>query len=131
MLLQNIGAYGALNSGVQRVHDLQGEGSGAGIGVGLAGHVLHALVKARVAERDRGIAVVEELVDGLTFFESCARAVLPENGRRVGERALQAVVTAAQRAVAELKTLFKIVQNFSMLPPEESATSGRLIVTTP
>ena len=43
-----------LTGGVQRVHDLQGEGSGAGIGVGLAGHVLHALVKAGVAQRDGG-----------------------------------------------------------------------------
>ena len=73
----------------------------------LAGHVLDALVKTRVAKGNGGIAVVEELVDRLALFEPCARAVLPEDGSRVGERALQAVVAAAQRAVAELKALFK------------------------
>ena len=41
------------------------------------------------------------------FLSLAQRAVLPQNGRRVGERALQALVTAAQRAVAELQTLFK------------------------
>ena len=99
------GGFPLLALVVHLLHDGEGERRGTGVGVALAGHVLHALVKSRVAERDRGIAVVEELVDGLTLFESCARAVLPENGRRVGERALQTVVAAAQGAVAELKTL--------------------------
>ena len=92
---------------VHLLHDGEGERRGAGVGVALAGHVLYAFVKACVAKGNGGVTVVEKPVDGLALFESCARAVLPENGRRVGERALQAVVTAAQRAVAELKTLFK------------------------
>ena len=35
---------------VHLLHDGEGEGRCAGVGVALAGHVLHALVKARVAE---------------------------------------------------------------------------------
>ena len=65
----------------------------------------HALPEAGVAERDRGVAVEEEVVDLLALLETRERAVLPENRRRVGERAHQTVVAAVERAVAELHAL--------------------------
>ena len=62
---------------VEPVHDLESERRRARVGVGLAGHVLHALIEPRVAEGDRGIAAVEQLVDRLALLQARARAVLP------------------------------------------------------
>ena len=73
----------------------------------LAGHVLYALIQTRVAQRNGGVAAVEELVDALAFFEPSQSAVLPQDGGGVGGGALQTVVTAAQRAVAQLQPLVK------------------------
>ena len=66
-------------------------------------HVLDALIKSRVAERDRRIAAVEELVDRLALFEPRERAILPEDRRGVRERALETVVAAHEGLVAELE----------------------------
>ena len=85
---------------VHLLHDGQGEGGGGGIGVTLTGHVLHALVQARVAQGDGGVAAVEELVNGLTLFKPRQSAVLPQDGGGVGNGAQQAVVAAAQGPVA-------------------------------
>ena len=63
---------------VEVVHDIERERRGGRVGVGLAGHVLDALIKSRVAEGDRRIAAVEQLVDGFALFEAGQRAVLPE-----------------------------------------------------
>ena len=62
---------------VHMTHDLQGEGRGGRIGVGFAGHILHALIQPGVAQRDGGIAAVEQLVDGLALGKPRQRAVLP------------------------------------------------------
>ena len=99
------GGFPLLALVVHLLHDGEGEGRGTGVGVALAGHVLHALVESCVAERDGGVAVIEQAVDRFALFEPCARAVLPENGSGVGQRTLQTVVAAAQGAVAELKAL--------------------------
>ena len=90
---------------VHVLHDGEREGLGLLVGVALAGHVLHALVEARVAQRDGGVAAIEELVDLLALVETGQRAILPEDGCGVGEGAAEAVVTAAQGAVAELEAL--------------------------
>ena len=92
---------------VHVLHHLQGEGGGGGVGVALAGHVLHALVQPSVSQGDGGVAVVEQLVDGLALLQPGAGAVLPEDGRHVGQRALQAVVAAHEGPVAQLQPLVK------------------------
>ena len=92
---------------VHLLHDGQGERRGGGVGMALAGHVLHALIESGVAEGDGGVAVVEQTVDGFALLETGAGAVLPEDGRGVGERTAQAVVAAAERAVAQLEPVFK------------------------
>ena len=102
-----VGGFPLAALGVHVFHDLKGEGGGLGIGVGLAGHVLHALIEAGVAERNGGVTAVEQLVDGFTFFEAGQCAVLPENGRGVGEGTLQTLVAAEQCAVAQLEALLK------------------------
>ena len=95
-----------LPAGVVHVlHHLQGEGGGGGVRVALAGHVLHALVEAGVAQGDGGVAVVEQLVDGLALLQPGAGAVLPQDGGHVGEGALQPVVAAHQGPVAQLQPL--------------------------
>ena len=59
-------------------------------------------VSAAVFTRE---AAVEERVDLLALVETRERAVLPEDGRRVGERAFETVVAALERAVAKLHSL--------------------------
>ena len=97
---------------VQIAHNIQRKRRRRGIGVGLARHILHALIQARIAERDGRIAVVEELVNGLALRQARQRAILPQDGGRVGQRALQALVTAHQCAVAQVQPL---VENFPEL----------------
>ena len=95
----------ALAGIVHVLHDLQGEGLGLSIGVAAAGHVLDTLIKARVAEADGGIAAVEEPVDGLALFQAGQRAVLPQDGRGIGQGALEPLVAAHQTPVAQLQPL--------------------------
>ena len=53
---------------IHLLHDGQGKGRGGGVGVALARHVLHALVKAGIAQRNRGVTVIEQAVDGLALL---------------------------------------------------------------
>ena len=92
---------------VHLLHDAQGERRGGGVRMALAGHILHALVQARVTQGDGGVAVIEQLVDGLAFFQTGQGTVLPQDGCHVGQRALQTVMAAAQSPVAQLQTLLK------------------------
>ena len=92
---------------VHMLHHAQRKGLGGGIGVALAGHILAALVQARIAQADRRVAAVQQLVDGLALLQAGQGAVLPQDGRCVGQRALQTVVAALQGAVAQLKALVK------------------------
>ena len=94
------------------LHDVQRKRLGSGIGVALAGHILAALIQARVAQADGGITAVEQFVDGLALLQAGQGTVLPEDGRGVTQRAFQAVVTAHQGLVAEFQTL---VENFPEL----------------
>ena len=89
------------------VHDIECERRGGRVGVGLAGHVLDALIKSRVAEGNCRISAVEQLVDGFALFEAGQRAVLPEDRRGVGQRALEPVVAAHERTVAQVKPVVK------------------------
>ena len=78
----------------------------------LAGHELDALVETGVAQRDGGIAAVEQLVDDLTLFQAGQSAVLPQDGGGVGGGTLQALVAAAQRTVAQLQPLVENLPEF-------------------
>ena len=88
---------------VHVLHNFKRKRRSRRVGVRFSRHVLDALVKARVAERDRRIAAVEELVDRLALFEPRERAILPEDRRGVRERALETVVAAHEGLVAELE----------------------------
>ena len=90
---------------VHVLHDLEREGSAFRLGVAVAGHVFHALIQTRVSQRNGGIAAVEQLVDGLALGQTRQCAVLPQDGRRIGKRALQAIVAAHKGFVAQLQAL--------------------------
>ena len=97
-----------LSTGVVHVlHNVQRKRLGGRVGVAFAGHILAALIQARVAQTDGGIAAVEQLVDGLALLQAGQRAVLPQDGRGVAQCALQAVVAAHQGLVAQLEALVK------------------------
>ena len=89
------------------LHDLQGKGSSLLVGMGLSGHVLHALIESRISQGNGGIASVKEPVNGFALLKPCQGAVLPENGRRIGQRASQTVVAAHQCPVAKIQPLVK------------------------
>ena len=76
------------------LHDLQSKGLCLCICMGTTGHVLYALIKTGIAQRNGRVAAKEQLVDGLALGKSCQCAVLPQNGRGVGQRALQPFVAA-------------------------------------
>ena len=97
-----------LSTGVVHVlHNVKRKRLGGRVGVAFAGHILAALIQARVAQTDGGITAVEQLVDGLALLQAGQRAVLPQDGRGVAQRALQAVVAAHQGLVAQLEALVK------------------------
>ena len=55
---------------IHMLHHVQRKGLSGGVGVALAGHILAALIQARIAKADGGIAAVEQLVDGLTLLQA-------------------------------------------------------------
>lgn len=65
---------------VHVLHDIQRELLGLGVSVAPAGHGLDTLIQTSVAQRDGGISVVEELVDGLTFLQAGQSTMLPVDG---------------------------------------------------
>ena len=92
---------------IHMLHHVQRKGLSGGVGVALAGHILAALIQARIAQADGGIAAVEQLVDGLALLQAGQCAVLPQDGRGVAQGAFQAVMAAHQGLVAQLQTLVK------------------------
>ena len=75
--------------------------------MGLSGHVLHALIESRISQGNGGIASIKKPVNGFALLKPCQGAVLPENGRRIGQRASQTVVAAHQCPVAKIQPLVK------------------------
>ena len=73
----------------------------------LAGHVLHAFIQARVAQRNGGIAVEQQFVNGFALFQPGQRTVLPQNGGGVGGGALEPLMAALKGPVAQLQTILK------------------------
>jgi len=98
------------------LHDLQGKGSGRLVGMGLSGHVLHALIEPRISQGNSGITAVKKPVNGFALLKPCQGAVLPENGRRVGQSASQTVVAAHQGPVAQIQPLVKYLPKGFHIP---------------
>ena len=104
----DVGFRFPLGAGVVHVlHDLQRERLSGRVGVALAGHILAAFVQARVAQADGGVTAVQQLIDRLAFLQAGQRAVLPQDGRGVGQGALEAVVAAHERGMAQVEPLVK------------------------
>ena len=86
---------------VHVLHHAQGEGLGTGIGVALAGHILHTLVQAGIAQTDGGVAAEEQLVDLLALLQTGQRAVLPQDRGSVAGGAQQPLVACLKGTMAE------------------------------
>ena len=84
--------------------------------MGLAGHVFGAFVQARIAQRNGGIAVIQQLIDGFALLQPGQGAVLPQDGGSVGQCAFQPVVAAQQCPVAQFQTVFKDGPEFVHIP---------------
>ena len=74
----------AIAGGVHIAHNLQGKGRGGRIGMGTSRHIPHALAQPGVTQGNGGIAVIQQLVDGLPFAQPGDGAVLPQDGSRIG-----------------------------------------------
>ena len=98
--------------GIELLHDLQTESLALVLGELLADQRIDAFPQSRVAERDGGIAVEQQLVDGFALFQTRERAVLPQNRRRVGQRALESFVTRLQGSVTKLHALVEDLPEF-------------------
>ena len=92
---------------IQVFHDLKCKRGGIRIGVALAGHVTDTFVKAGIAEGQRGISAVQELVNGLALFKTCTGTILPEDRGGIRERSLETVVAAHECTVAKVEALIK------------------------
>ena len=82
------------------LHDIQCKLLGLWVGVALPGHGLDALIQTGVAQRDGGVPTVEELVDGLALLQPGQSAMLPVDGRGIGESTDQPLMTELQRTMA-------------------------------
>lgn len=97
---------------VESLHDFKPQLLALFLGKLLADELVHALPQSGIAERNGGISAVQQLVYLLALFESCERAVLPQYGRGVGQRAFQTLVTRLERAVAQLETVVEYLPEF-------------------
>ena len=92
---------------VELLHNFEAKLLALRLGELLADEAVDALPQTGVAERQRRIAAVQELIDGLALLEASKRAVLPQDRRGIRHGAGQALVAALQRAVAQLHTLIE------------------------
>ena len=92
---------------VHALHDRHGERRAVLIGVARTRHVLHALIQAGITQADGGIPAKEQLVDLLALIQARQGAILPQDRGGVGQGAQQALVAAAQGAMAQLQALIE------------------------
>ena len=116
---------------VHMLHHVQRKGLGGGVGVALAGHILAALIQARIAQADGGIAAVEQLVDGLAPSSGGPVRRIATGWARRRSGCLSGGYGGTSGLVAQPKRSSNSCQNLSKSPPLDRATSTRLMVTTP
>ena len=92
---------------VHVLHDFQRKGLHGRVGMALAEHCHATFIQTCIAETNSRIAVVEQLVNSLTLFQTRQSTVLPQNRSNVGECTLQTLMTALQCAMAQVQTLIK------------------------
>ncbi len=73
----------------------------------VARHVLDALIQAGIAQADGGVSAHEQLVDCLALLQTSEGTVLPKNRCGIRKRTHQALMTAQQGTVAQLKALIE------------------------
>ena len=110
----------------QVAHHPQGKLLSLGGGVGAALDQLGQLVQADVAQRQGGVAALQQLVDGLALFQPGDGAVLPVNGGDVGAHSLQGVVAAHQGLEAQLQTAVQLLPELVLVPSGDNAHLGQV-----
>ena len=90
---------------VHVLHDGHGKRRAFLLGVAVARHVLDALIQTGIPQADGGIAAHEQFVDRLALLKARQGAVLPQNRCGIRKRAHQALMTAQQGTMAQLKAL--------------------------
>ena len=116
---------------VHVLHHAQGKGFCGGVGMALAGHIFAAFIQARIAQADGGVAAVQQLINGLALFQAGQSAVLPQDGCRIGQGTLKAVMAVLQGAVAQFQALIKNFPEFIRLTAGGQGHIRQVMVTTP
>ena len=93
----------AVAGGVHYFHDGEGKLLCVRIRMGFAGEIVHAFRKSGISEGYGGVAAIEQPVDGFALLKPCQCPVLPEDGSRIRECSLQAVVTAHEGFLTEFQ----------------------------
>ncbi len=101
------------------LHDLRGKGVVSGSVWDSPVAILHALIESRISKGNGGISAVQQTVNGFALLSLARGAVLPENGRRIGQRASQTVVAAHQCPIAR-SAFHQNLQKAFMSPPPET-----------
>ena len=97
---------------IHMLHNIQCKRRCFRISMGFACHVFHTFVQSCITERYCGISAVEQFVDRLALLQPCKSSELPEDRRRIGERAFQSVVPAHESAVAQIQSVIKNLPEF-------------------
>ena len=77
--------------------------------MGFAGHQLGYFVQTDITQRNGGIAVLQEFVNGFALIQTSDSTVLPVNRANIGANTHEGIVTAHERFVAQIQTF---VQQF-------------------
>ena len=72
-----------------------------------SGHPNAHFVKACITQRNGGITVKQQTINGFALFQSGQSAVLPQNRSYIRDSAQKALMAAAKRPVAKLQTLLQ------------------------
>ena len=101
---------------VQSLHDRQRKGLRLRIGMAFPRHIFAHLIKTCIAQRDRGIAMIQKCIDGLSLFQSGNGPVLPQDGCHVAQRSKQSLMPASKCLVAKFQPLIQNLPEFLFVP---------------
>lgn len=90
---------------VEKLHDANAKFFPYSGSVGCAFHVIDTFGESGIAQRNRGIAIEEKLINGFSWLQTGQSPILPKNRSHVAWSAEQAFVAKLQGAVAEFQTI--------------------------
>ena len=87
-------------------------------------HQFGHLIQADVAQRDGGVAAVQQRLDGGSLGQTGDGAVLPVDGRGVGLDALEGLMAAHESLEAQAQTLLEDLPELVLVAPGQDADLG-------